>query len=1039
MKSTSSSARMFQCLPVTPARPFAALLIAFLLMIAGAVFQPAFVRAEDPYAKFLQRLKDEQLFDVALDYIKFLETGKRTNAAFLKDIELERGMLEYQAASMLPISNPARGRRLGDAETALRRFLDTRKQHPRRGEARLKVGELLLQRADEARSLAKVEDLDKNPKDIPDAIRFYDEAHQLFESTIQELAGILEKIKGARTDPNDKAAVAYRQKVQQDLRQAQLLSAKSVEERGRSRAIGSKERTKDLETALKMFRDLYQKENRMVGVRNYALFYRSNIEEALGKTSDAIDGYRRVADLEGVDVLRPLQTTAITKLIGLLGKAKKFQPASDRAKRWLSNLQPTERESKETIDLKLALARLQIAWADSLKKKDTNDRVASRLVRNTRDELRSLSRIQGSHLQETQELLAELGVETSTDDDLDELPSVSSFAEAVAEAQKRIDRSESDALSIAILRDQGQDEEANRVESNIVSTRRQAIQLLRTGLGLFGSEDEMEGLQAARFSLAYLYLKSNTPWEALVVAELIARENPNTDQGLKASAIALGAFSDLLKTAGEEEKSALTIHLEPFAKYLVETWPSSGEASAAASALVQLALIGKQWDKVDQYLALAPTEGESTKRLRRDAGISFYNRYLDEKKKSGAESPTTNELRQRAKDSLTIATNGLRSDDIEDADLNAINALVRIEIAENQLGQAAKRLSTGKSSPLKVLEAKPDAFDGKTAMNCYRTAIQLTISQLANDTLDSQTAVIKTGQYINQLQKLAEKTAAGTQTLSGIFVALAKDLKSQLNNAKSPAQRSKLSQAMVLLAEQAGNAESFNTRFWAADTLISIAEENKSDRQSQSTSTKAYQGARDILEAIQLEEQSNPGYINPDGHKIQVQLLLAKAYRGSKEFKQALDALNAILESNAGLLTVQMEAAATYHSWGDSVSTKKLRAAAYKVAFAGHPKRKSMWGWGKIAQVLEGKTEFESQFYEARFELARSRYKMAQSESTEERKLAELRRAKNAISQTAALYPTLGGSLMKSKNNVLLKAIQKELGEPTDGLAGLDL
>ncbi|MEM8732647.1 MAG: hypothetical protein AAGG44_00390, partial [Planctomycetota bacterium] len=777
----------------------------------------------------------------------------------------------------------------------------------------------------------------------------------------------------------------------------------------------------------------------MVGVRNYALFYRSNIEESLGKTADAIDGYRRVADLEGVDVLRPLQTTAITKLIGLLTAEKKFQPAADRAQRWLSNLQPAERESKETVELKLALARLQIAWADSLKKKDANDRVASRLVRNTRDDLRSLLRIQGAHVEETQKLLAELGVETNTTDDLDELPKVKSFAEAVSEAQKRIDRSESDALSIAILRDQGQDDEADRVEASIQSTREQAIQLLRTSLGLFGSEDEMAGLQGARFSLAYLYLKSNTPWEALVVAELIARENPNTDQGLKASAIALGAFSDLLKTAGETEKSALTVHLEPFARYLVETWPDSGEASAAASALVQLALIGKQWDKVDQYLALAPTEGPSTRKLRRDAGISFYNRYLDEKKQSGADSPTTKDLQQRAMDSLTIATKGLQADDIEDADLNAINALVRLEIAENRLSQAAKRLGTGKSSPLKLLEEKPDSFDGKTAMNCYRTAIQLTISQLADDSLDSQSAVIKTGQYIDQLQKLAKDTAAGTQTLSGIFVALAKDLKSQLNNAQSPAQRSKLSQAMVLLAEQAGKAESFNTRFWAADTLVSIAEENDSDRQSKSTATKAYEGARDILKAIQTTEQSSPGYITPDGYKIQVQLLLAKSYRGSKEFKSALDSLNTILDSNAGLLTVQMEAAATYHSWGDSVSSKKLRAAAYKVAFAGHPKRKSMWGWGKIAQVLEGKTEFESQFYESRFELARSRYKMAQNESSEERKLAEFRRAKKAISQTAALYPTLGGSLMKSKHNVLLKAIQRELGEPTEGLKGLDL
>ena len=32
------------------------------------------------------------------------------------------------------------------------------------------------------------------------------------------------------------------------------------------------------------------------------------------------------------------------------------------------------------------------------------------------------------------------------------------------------------------------------------------------------------------------------------------------------------------------------------------TWPDSSEAAAAASALVQLALVNKQWDKVEQFL-----------------------------------------------------------------------------------------------------------------------------------------------------------------------------------------------------------------------------------------------------------------------------------------------------------------------------------------------------------------------------------------------------------------------------------------------------
>src|SRR5690606_26005874 len=124
----------------------------------------------------------------------------------------------------------------------------------------------------------------------------YSAAHKLFESTIAELSELLEGIKGARTDASDSAAIAYRQKIQSDIRQSQLLSAKSIEERGRSRAEGNPERTADLETSLKMFSDIYMKEQKLVAVRNYALFYRSTIQATLGMVDEAIDGFQRIAD-----------------------------------------------------------------------------------------------------------------------------------------------------------------------------------------------------------------------------------------------------------------------------------------------------------------------------------------------------------------------------------------------------------------------------------------------------------------------------------------------------------------------------------------------------------------------------------------------------------------------------------------------------------------------------------------------------------------------------------------------------------------------
>lgn len=987
------------------------------------------VRADEPYEKFLQKLRDEQLFELALSYLSQLEVDRKVSPQFKADLDLERGLLLYQSAVTLSRSQPERAARLDEAEQSLRDFLQEMRNHPRRGEARLKVGELLLQRAEEAKSAAKL-----GPgQDNPQAIAYYDEAHQLFEATIQELAEILERIKGARTDANDKAAVAYRQKIEQDLRQAQLLSAKSVEERGRSRAGGSREQQDDLKRALTMFSDLYSKEQRMIGVRNYALFYRSAIQSTLDLQDDAIDGYQRIADLEGVDVLRPLQTKAVQELAGLLAQQGKFPVAVDRVEKWLAGLRPDERNAMDTLNLRLELAKIRIQWSEDLLKKDANDRVASRLVRDTRGDLRSLLRIAGPHLAEARELLAKLGVET-TAANTDELPQVASFAEAIAAAQEKIDLAENDSLGAAVMREQGEVEKAKDVEQAVSLTRQQAIQLLTKGLQLFTAADDRSQLDQARFSLSYLLLKEQNPWEAVAIAEFIARKNPRTERGLNAAAITLGGLSDLLRTAGDEERQELTALLEPFARFLVTTWPDSNEASAAASALVQLALMNERWDQVEDYLKLAPTQGPMAIKLRRDAGLSLYSRYLQEKRLAGEETESSQGLKSLAMDSLKIATQDLTPESMDDAAMDAVSALARLYLVDDRVAEASQLLFDGNSSPIKLLEENAANFQSKVAMNGYRTAIQLVISQLASGQINSSAAVSQTGAYIKRLQTLAAQEDSGPQTLAGIFVALAKDLKGQLAEAQDPGERKRLSESMVILAKEAAKADAFSTQFWAADTILSTAEELSSDPGTRPIAIKAFADAAAILEGVLARESSQPGFIQPEGWSTQIRLLLAKAKRGSGDFRTAVEELSAILEENSGLLDVQIETARTLQAWGD-----ESNLGFHKVAYlGGNPKPGTrdnvIWGWGKIARVLEGKSEYDEQFYLARYELARSRYKYATSLKEPDKKQAELGRAERDIIATATLYPQLGGPAMKKKYDALLRVIQKALEKEPSGL-----
>ncbi len=799
-----------------------------------------------------------------------------------------------------------------------------------------------------------------------------------------------------------------------------------------------------MEAALKMFSDLYLKEQQLIAVRNYALFYRSNIQASLGRNEDAIDGYQRIADQEGVDILRPLQTEATTALVKLLGEQQKFPVAIDRGEKWLAASRPDEQSSNEILELRLEMAQLKIAWSQELSSKDSSDRVASRLVRDTRSELRSLLRFPGAHQESARVLLAELGVETVEQTNR-ELPAVHNFTEAVAAAQERIERSETDSIGLETLKlelaaeatsaekKQELSEQLNAAQRAIDTDQQQALELLHSALQLYQSSDPRDKLFDTRFRLAFLLLKQQRPWESMSIAQFLARSAPATDQGLRAAAIALGSFSDLLRTAGPEAKSQLTTQLQPFAEYLVNTWPQSSEASAAAAALVQLSLMEKNFVQAEQFLTLIAADSPATAKLRREAGLMFYAQYLQEKNSAGEEAESTQQLRQQALSilqSAVAATGSAAGDDVETAGaapdtsrFDAANSLARLLLADGQYDSAEAVLISGDQAPLKLLSLGNSNLPPRVMMESYRTAIQLKIALLAEDRLPANQAAEQIRSDIQHLQEAATDPES-SQTLSGIFVGLARDLRDQLEATADEAKRRKISETLLIVAVEAAKAENFNSQYWAADTIVSIAQELEKSPAGKAQAAAAYAEAAKLLKAMLAKDKSQPGFIAPAPLVTQLRLRLAQTERGLGDYKQAIEQLAGVLEENSGLLDVQMEAARTYQAWGNAVNS-----GFHKVAIQGgrpDPKTRQnlIWGWGKIQQMTANQPSFTEQFFEARYQLAFSRRQYAKGLSDPKLQAEELARAAHDIESTAKLFPDLGGPAMKKRFEALLKSIQ---------------
>ncbi len=1015
-------------------------LLTIVLTLSASV-----VTAEELHQRFLTKLRDQRYFDVALTYLADLEKSPHSRNGFALEVPLERALLLQQSASLLAPKAPDRAKKLDEAEAAFRDFLDKQPNHARRSEGSLALGNLLLTRGEEAKNSSTA------PADQPntEASKFFSDAQSLFEKMQAELKPIIESMQGRKIDPKQTAQTALRERYRTEYRQAQLLIAYAIESRGRCQAVNSAAWKTDLATAAKAYTDFYDKEIDRVLLRYSAIFFRSGIQRDLEQTADAIDGYQRILENEGIDLLRPLQTKALTELVKLLATAKenKYPAAIDRAERWEKQLRPDERLKSETLDLKLAFAQARVDWAEQLLVKDPSDRLALRLRRDAREGLQPLVRI-ASHQEQARSLLAKIGVEAKPPASM-ELPKVKNFAEALAAAQERIDRIESSPL--AILKEQlktASPEDKNTIqqelaqaEAGVSEERTQAIELLQTALKMYKRSDDRDQLRQTRFRLGYWLAQDKRAWESIAIGEFLSRSNPGTDIGVDSASVALMGYGELLKEQDKPSSEAVGM-LGAFAEYLVKTWPVSHPAQSAASALVRIAMINGNWSQAEQYLALVPTGSAGAASLRQDLGLVLYRQYLDKKAAlaTGADTTEIDGLRNQSIEMLKLGIEGLPKDEYDQRAIESKSILIRLLMNLGRSDEVSTIVSAGALSPLQLVRDNPALVkDRQALLNVYRTSLQVLIGGLTES--EEQSVTLEEAQkIIGEIGSAAGTDADGKKLQTAIFVGLARDLKETLDLAKTPAKKEKIASGLALLLGQlVARADDFTTQYWAAQTLARVSESfDTSSVAGRQRRMELLASASSMFKKILEQEASRPGWVQPPTLMIPIRLEIGKGLAAQADFSGALDQFEMVLKENSKMVDVQIEAAKIYEVWAASGTPQAYQLAIEggRPASRGNPASNTIWGWGKISQLLAGKPQFKSQFFDARYQLAFCRHKLAMSKTGND-KDQMLQRAIADITSTALGYPELGGAAMLKKFDELLRRIEQDAGKPPTGLPSL--
>ncbi len=179
------------------------------------------------------------------------------------------------------------------------------------------------------------------------------------------------------------------------------------------------------------------------------------------------------------------------------------------------------------------------------------------------------------------------------------------------------------------------------------------------------------------------------------------------------------------------------------------------------------------------------------------------------------------------------------------------------------------------------------------------------------------------------------------------------------------------------------------------------------------------------------EAADNPKSAPNDAAVLAAKMQLGECYRALGEYQQALDSFADILKEKEASLAVQRAAALTYQERGQHEDAKWFESAIQGGYKSQTTNQNRIWGWAKIstvaARAARTNESFRDAFFEARLNIARSRYQAAMKKEGDAHR-QDLAKAKQGIQSLTTLYPDLGGERWKPQFDELLKNIQREEG-----------
>jgi hypothetical protein len=1044
MKNNQVSSGSFRFLPNAIA-PFA-----LVMAIFGCAAIDSRITAEEPASKFLERLKEEGLHDQALRYLEISARRSRLPEAMKSEIDLERILL-LQLSLREVRSDKEMGEKLAAIEKGFKDFLAAWPEHPRRSETMLKLADMYLARGGQSLDQSKQEGAtdaaapkaaELKAAELKEQARTsFQLASDIFGETTTYLRPILESMRGAAIKPNETEKLALREKLLTDYRQAQILQAISTRLLAETFEANTPDWTKRLEDADKQLADVIEKSSKQAGAKFLSLLNRGHILALLGKIDAARDSYLRVAENQEPGIFRTWRVQAVTGIVRLdsAPASGKYEAAVLVGEEQWRQGDIREKEKPEWLELQMAIAEARIAWMNSLDAKAEEGKFRN-LRREAREALQSIVKKPSPVQKKAANLLKTLGIEVKSSEDT-QMPEVKTFEEAIKAAQARSERASSALATLPILNGQLEkappadqpviQQQIEQLNADAARDRHQAIELHHKAFLLYRDSDSRDDLVKARVSQAFLFYQLQQYREAYAISNVILRTHRGTDSAEQAGDIALASLAEAIDTAPSEQKPTLTALLDGLAKKFLELAPGSPQSEKAADVLARLALSEQRWDDAEKMLALKKgPPGLLEFVMGNVRWIQYRNASLQRRREGQPESADDLLLLQRAEQLLASAWDTLAPESFSKATLEGTNNLVAIQLKAGKLDEAMKFLQDPSKGALAqlgaVAELKPELRLETQRLN-LQSMVQSAAQGRAAMTPEQVAAAI------GNLRELSEQSG-DPNTLNRTLRNLAVDIQSQLESTQDIPQRNQLADAYKILIDQlievSKDAATLDSIGASVTQFATAWEREPSMAEKAKNMLIAAEKAFDKMRGLPASDPSNAK--NPEGLLLNIALVK----RGLQKFDEAHALMIQALQVRPNNITIQIEAARNLHLWSKGGDAEKLKQAMLGAEPQAN-KKNLIWGYGQIAQLARQDPNFQSQFFDARWNIARCRSQLADLETDPAKKQKFYEASLNDIAQTLVRYPELGGPAKKTEFDRLAREIQQKAGKPALGLPGL--